>query len=77
MNTHKPPVHCIGFVYLACTTILPEILETDATLYMRILQIFFVGLGLAFMYAVGVLEEMEEQQAGGMHHVQTQNNSEL
>lgn len=57
-----------GFVYLACTTILPEILETNVSAYMRILQICSFALGLAFMYAVGVLEEIEHNTQHHIHH---------
>lgn len=57
-----------GFLYLACVTILPEILESDASTFVRILQICSFGLGLAFMYAVGVLEEMEAHDQHSHHH---------
>ena len=57
-----------GFIYLACTTILPEILETHVSVYMRILQIGSFGVGLAFMYAVAILEKIEGHEKDGHHH---------
>lgn len=57
-----------GFIYLACTTILPEILEANVSVYMRILQIGSFGMGLAFMYAVAILEEIEGNEKGGHQH---------
>jgi zinc transporter 7 len=57
-----------GFIYLACTTILPEILETRVSAFVRILQICSFATGLAFMYAVGVLEEMEAHDKHSHHH---------
>jgi zinc transporter 7 len=57
-----------GFIYLACTTILPEILETNVSAFVRILQVCSFALGLAFLYAVGVLEEMEAHDKHSHHH---------
>ena len=48
-----------GFLYLACVTILPDVLETDVSLLMRLLQVCSFLLGVAFMYGVAYLEEME------------------
>jgi len=53
-----------GFVYLACVTILPEVLETDANTAMRMLQICSFLLGIGFMFAVAKLEEMEAATGG-------------
>jgi hypothetical protein len=48
-----------GFVYLAAVSILPEILEEpDTSLKFRVLQLLCFGAGVAFMYAVTLLERM-------------------
>ena len=57
-----------GFVYLACATILPEILETDASAGVRVLQVASFGMGVLLMYFVAELEEMEEKASGESHH---------
>jgi len=58
-----------GFVYLACVTILPEVLEEveeegkkrsgGVVIKERILQLLAFGLGIAFMCMVSMLENME------------------
>ena len=48
-----------GFLYLACVTILPDVLETDVGWMMRLLQVAAVVAGVSFMYIVAELEEME------------------
>ncbi|KAL7541391.1 hypothetical protein ACHAXR_010884 [Thalassiosira sp. AJA248-18] len=57
-----------GFLYLACSTILPDVLETDASALQRMCQIIAFLLGVAFMYAVAELEEMEASNGGHDHH---------
>lgn len=64
-----------GFVYLACVTILPDVLETDVSKTMRLLQVGSFMLGIAFMYAVALLEDMEGHY---QHHLpDEQTHSEL
>jgi len=48
-----------GFLYLACVTILPDVLETESNVWLRTLQIGSFLLGIGFMHAVAELEEME------------------
>lgn len=57
-----------GFLYLACVTILPDVLETDASVLMRLMQVCSFLLGVGFMYAVATLEEMEASNGGHSHH---------
>jgi len=61
-----------GFLYLACVTILPDVLETNVSMPMRLLQVASFLLGVAFMYGVALLEEMEASNHGdhphGHHH---------
>ena len=45
-----------GFVYLAAVTILPEVLDEEATLRFRILQLLSFASGVAFLYLVSVIE---------------------
>ena len=52
-----------GFVYLATVNILPDILNEKASLRFRLAQLVFFGFGVAFLYAVCLLEEMD----GGGH----------
>jgi len=56
-----------GFLYLACVTILPDVLETDVSTNMRLLQVGSFLLGVAFMYAVAELEEMEASHGQHSH----------
>lgn len=57
-----------GFVYLACVTILPQVLEESSSLKMRILQLLAFGTGIAFMYAVLMLEEHDHDHSHGHYH---------
>mmetsp|Transcript_23804 Transcript_23804/g.42844 ORF Transcript_23804/g.42844 Transcript_23804/m.42844 type:complete len:106 (+) Transcript_23804:52-369(+) len=59
---------CTGFLYLACVTILPDVLETNVSMPMRLLQVGSFLLGVAFMYGVALLEEMEASNHGEHHH---------
>eukprot|EP00934_Nitzschia_sp_Nitz4_P000575 Nitzschia sp. Nitz4//scaffold14_size191712//85955//87010//NITZ4_001720-RA/size191712-processed-gene-0.272-mRNA-1//1//CDS//3329536918//575//frame0 len=54
-----------GFVYLAACNIIPELLEEPTTFRLRMFQILCFALGVAFMYGVGILEEMD---GGGHDH---------
>ncbi len=56
-----------GFVYLAACTIIPELLEDKATLKFRVAQILFFGAGVAFLYAVSLLESMDGGHGGHSH----------
>lgn len=60
-----------GFIYLAATTLLPEVLQpheeqTGGTI--RLLQFLSFLLGLAFLYAVAYLEEYDEHSHHHHHH---------
>lgn len=68
-----------GFVYLACVTILPDVLETHVSTTLRLLQVGSFLLGIAFMYAVALLEDMEghDDHHHGHHSSDGQNHSEL
>ena len=59
-----------GFVYLAAVTILPEILEDQSTttIKYRFAQLMYFLVGIAFMYAVGLLEEMDPDGHHGHSH---------
>jgi len=58
-----------GFVYLATVTILPDILNDDGcSLQFRLAQILSFALGVAFLYAVSLLEEMESHSGHGHSH---------
>ncbi len=57
-----------GFLYLACVTILPDVLEADVGFVMRLLQVAAFLAGLSFMYLVAELEEMEEANGFGTHN---------
>lgn len=56
-----------GFVYLAACTIIPEILEEESSFKFRMAQILAFALGIAFLYAVSLLEEMDEHGHGHSH----------
>lgn len=56
-----------GFLYLACATILPDVLETDVNVGIRVLQVSSFLLGVAFMYGVAYLEEMESSSIEHEH----------
>jgi zinc transporter 7 len=62
-----------GFLYLACTTILPDVLETDVSAVMRLLQVGCFLLGIGFMYLVAELEAMEETKSSDADGVQSHN----
>ena len=53
-----------GFLYLACVTILPDVIETEASLPMRMLQICSLLVGIGFMYGVLLAEEWEAASGG-------------
>jgi len=58
-----------GFVYLATVTILPDILNDEGcSLQFRMAQILSFALGVAFLYAVSLLEEMESHSGHGHGH---------
>ena len=63
----------LGFLYLACTTILPDVLETDVSAVMRLLQVGSLLLGIGFMYLVAELEAMEETKSSDADGVQGHN----
>jgi zinc transporter 7 len=56
-----------GFIYLAACTILPELLEDKASIQFRMIQLAFFGAGIAFLYAVSLLETMEGEHGGHSH----------
>jgi hypothetical protein len=56
----------LGFVYLACATILPDLLETDVSAVIRFLQVGSFLLGIGCMYLVAELETTEASDAEGM-----------
>ena len=60
-------------MYLACTTILPDVLETDVSAVMRLLQVGSFLLGIGFMYLVAELEAMEETKSSDAVGVQSHN----
>jgi len=53
-----------GFVYLACVTILPDVLDTDASISLRLMQIVSFLIGLGFMFGVLIVEKWEETGDG-------------
>ena len=55
-----------GFLYLASCTILPDILDTPSGLKVRSCQLISFAVGVAFLYAAGQMEQMEEG-ANGSH----------
>lgn len=57
-----------GFVYLATVNILPDVLNEKASLRFRLAQLLFFGLGVAFLYAVCLLEEMDGGHGHGHGH---------
>lgn len=55
-----------GFVYLAATTLLPEVLEdSQSTAWFRLAQIVSFCIGIGFLYVVSLMEEHEHD---GHHH---------
>jgi solute carrier family 39 (zinc transporter), member 7 len=60
-----------GFIYLACVTILPEVLEEKkASLKFRVAQVLCFCSGVAFLYAVAVIEHhtTADGHHGHSHH---------
>ena len=57
-----------GFIYLSACTILPELLEEKASIRFRMMQIAFFGAGIAFLYAVSLLESMDGDHHHGHNH---------
>jgi zinc transporter 7 len=55
-----------GFVYLAAVNILPQVLDEHASVKMRVIQLLAFGAGIAFMYAVLMLEDHDH--CGGHDH---------
>jgi hypothetical protein len=61
-----------GFIYLACVTILPDVLDESTTNRkrpnsngFRVAVVVAFGLGIAFLYVVSLLEELDE--SGHVH----------
>jgi solute carrier family 39 (zinc transporter), member 7 len=57
-----------GFVYLACVTILPEVLDERASLQFRLAQVMCFCSGVAFLYAVAMIEHHAGDGHGHSHH---------
>ena len=57
-----------GFVYLSATTILPEVLNDGTTVRFRLAQFVAFGCGIAFLYAVSLLEEHDHEHHHDHHH---------
>lgn len=57
-----------GFVYLATVNILPDILDETASLRFRLTQLLFFSFGVAFLYAVCLLEEMSGEHGHSHGH---------
>jgi len=61
-----------GFVYLACTTILPDVLSekggSNSSSLFPIAQLAAFCAGIAFLYAVALLEEADHTSDGADHH---------
>ena len=55
-----------GFVYLACVTILPEVLEDGSSVRFRLAQIIAFLLGVSFLFAVS-LQEGHDHGHGSSH----------
>ena len=66
-----------GFLYLACSTILPDVLETNVSAMMRLMQVGSFLVGVGFMYAVAQLEEMEASHGGHHQHHHGHKHGEL
>ena len=56
----------LGFLYLACATILPDLLESDVSVVMRLMQVGSFLLGIGFMYFVLILESMMASNTSGV-----------
>lgn len=60
-----------GFLYLACVTILPELLHENVSPRARMAQILAFCVGIGFMYFVSVLEHdghVHDHQSHDNHH---------
>ena len=58
-----------GFVYLAATTLLPEVLEEGKSIAYRFLQLVSFVTGILFLYMVAYLEDVEEEKGrANLHH---------
>ncbi len=55
-----------GFLYLAATTLLPEVLEEDQPISFRALQLASFVTGIAFLYMVSYIEEHDHTEKS--HH---------
>lgn len=60
-----------GFVYLAATTILPDVLKEQNSFSYRILQLLSFMAGIGFMYTVAWLEKQDETHHD-THHIHKQ-----
>lgn len=56
-----------GFVYLATVNILPELLDEHRSWKFRAMQLLFFAMGIGFLYAVSLLEELDEQHSHSGH----------
>jgi len=66
-----------GFIYLASTTLLPGVLETDSSLRLRCLQFGCFVTGLACLYAVSMFESHEDHSSINHRHHHHHDYSEL
>lgn len=57
-----------GFLYLACATILPDVIEGGGGAALRAMQVAAFAAGVALMYAVAELEGMEGGHSHGHDH---------
>jgi len=57
-----------GFIYLAATTILPDVLNDAHTLRFRLAQLACFCTGVGFLYAVAVIEHASGGHGGHAHH---------
>jgi solute carrier family 39 (zinc transporter), member 7 len=58
-----------GFVYLAATTILPEILDdSQSTAWFRLAQVACFCVGIGFLYVVTLLEDDDHHDGHHHHH---------
>jgi len=57
-----------GFIYIATVNILPDILDEKASLRFRFAQLLFFGLGVAFLYGVCLLEELDGHDGHAHSH---------
>jgi len=57
-----------GFVYLAATTILPEVLGEGQSAWFRVSQLLSFGIGIGFLYVVSLLEVHDDHGHSHSHH---------